>query len=269
MKKQKLALLAIVAAVMTVLATPSSAFQSVQIATRAASVLTGGSLSASFTLKIRNTNDPLNPAVDLATITWSGVTPPTTQWKIADQLMVLVATVTDGNGGVQIYTNNKASDSSYSFVDPTPGITNNPDSDPAGLLKVPVAGTTTTSALSMAWSIKAATQTVGTTLLAADPNTGPTTGPGNKFQWLFMEDKNTPPIDFNGDAINDTTGFINGDTFVTMIKTIGIHTGQGPTDFQAQPNGVPSYVYFQSNFTPAQAQTAYQTNTLRVEAFIQ
>jgi hypothetical protein len=141
MKKQKLALLAIVAAVMTVLATPSSAFQSVQIATRAASVLTGGSLSASFTLKIRNTNDPLNPAVDLATITWSGVTPPTTQWKIADQLMVLVATVTDGNGGVQIYTNNKASDSSYSFVDPTPGITNNPDSDPAGLLKVPVAGT--------------------------------------------------------------------------------------------------------------------------------
>jgi hypothetical protein len=220
-------------------------------------------------LKIRNTNDPLNPAVDLATITWSGVTPPTTQWKIADQLMVLVATVTDGNGGVQIYTNNKASDSSYSFVDPTPGITNNPDSDPAGLLKVPVAGTTTTSALSMAWSIKAATQTVGTTILAADPNTGPTTGPGNKFQWLFMEDKNTPPIDFNGDAINDTTGFINGDTFVTMIKTIGIHTGQGPTDFQAQPNGVPSYVYFQSNFTPAQAQTAYQTNTLRVEAFIQ
>src|SRR5439155_3431456 len=132
-------------------------------------------------------------------------------------LLVLNSTVTASGGGVQIYTDNTASDAVPKFVDPTPADKTNNDSMAAGLVKG-VSGTSSDTPLPMAWSIK---DSSSTGVQAADPNNGPTSGPGNKFQWLFMKDK------YNNQDVPglNSTAFVNGQPFITMINVSGIHYG--------------------------------------------
>lgn len=257
---KRIAIFAIVAAAFTASA-PAWAFKSVARSTVTAQVTTGGAKIANVSVKIRNTSAPFG--ADQAAINWTGVSVPYAPgWKVADQFLLLVATVTDVNGGVQIYTRNMDNDALPKFVDPTPGDTSNADSNPAGLLMGTVG--TTSSVLPMAWSIKTASATIGADLVAADPNSGPETGAGNRYQWLFMSDKNTPAI-----PSTNTTAFSNGAEFVTAINGTGVHSAQGPAGFFAHPNGANSFVYLQASFSQAAAQQSYRTTTLTVESFIE
>ena len=90
MKKYLAGMLIAVGAIV-VSAMPSWAFQSVKITTITASVTTGGTKTADFTAIIRNVATPFTGTA--AAITWSGVNPLSTQWKIADQLVVINSTV--------------------------------------------------------------------------------------------------------------------------------------------------------------------------------
>lgn len=264
--KMKIAALGLFAAAMSALV-PSHAFQSVGRSTFTAGLLTGGVRTATATIVIRDVVNPLTTP-NRPTLTWSGVTPPSTGWKIADRLMVINSTVTDAGGGVQIYTRNTEADASPRFVDPTPGDTSNADSNPAGLLR----GTTgdTGSVLPLAWSIKANPRIIEggdttTGIGAADPNNGSVAAVfNNKFQWLFFKDKAGTNIPSTG-----ATAMVDGEPFVTMIKSDGIHFGQSSTEFGAHPAGDNTFVYFQANFATAAAAQAYQTTTITVETYIQ
>lgn len=291
MKKQ-LAISSLAAAVAILGASSAHAFQSQQKQALTAQATTGGTLSSNFTATLLNTN---NTAAG-TTINWTGALPGG-GWKIADQMIRLNWNVTDAGGGIQVYTDNKNAAANPMFVDPTPGTPavppatatagNNQDSNPAGLLLVPTTGVNSSVALPLAWSIKDTAKTVGGTdpatgIQPADPNNGLLTGPANKWQWLYMLDKNTPYIDRNGDGdLGDTTATVNPDTaafpnptgpFVQMIKgpgsVTGIHFAQGDTDFGSDPDKS-SYVYLQADFTNAAAQQTYRTNQLTIEAFIQ
>ena len=276
MKKQRIALVAIAAAMFAASA-PSWAFQSVGISTVTAGMHTNGSKVARFTLSIRDTSNPFGTS--RSSITWSGVDPLSTGWKIADQLVVMNSTVTDVGGGIQIYTDNTAADATPKFVDPTPAISSNTDSAAAGLLEG-LSGTTS-KVLPMAWSIKGSTKVVeggtsATGIGATDPNTGATTGSNNKYQWLFVTDKyNTLGIDFDGNGVidpntGDAAPFVNGAPFIVMRNSVGVHNTQDPNDFGGGVGqGKDAYVYFQANFATAAAQQNYQTTTLRFEAFLQ
>jgi hypothetical protein len=254
--------------------TPSWAFTSVQKATVTAGTFVGGVKVARFTLSIHDAVNPFSAA--RSSVTWSGVTAGD-GWKLADRLLVINSTVTDSNGGIQIYTENTAADASPKFADPTPAVTTNPDSAAAGLLE----GTsgTTSNVLPLAWTIKSSTRVVegGTDLTgvgATDPNNGATAGFNNKYQWLYVTDRyNVNGIDFNqnGNVTDptDSAPFVDGAIYQSMVRLTGLHVQQDPTSIEVRPDGTDAFVYFQANFANALPQTAYQTTALRVEAFIQ
>lgn len=278
--KKRLALTALSAVALGVLATPSWAFQSVGITTVTAAVTTGGQRVAQFSLAIRNTSNPFG--ANVPTIAWSNVTPPTTQWKIADQLLVINSTVTDAAGGIKIYTDNTFAGAFPRFIDPTPGNRINVDSVASGLL-IGVA-TTSVPGLPLAWSIKTSTRIVeggdvNTGIGAADPVNGSTAAVNNnRFQWLFYTDAYNWQFGIDRDG-NGSVTVSNPQVddlplaldapYVTMINQIGTHFGQAPNEFGAHPDGANSFVYMQANFTTAQVQTLYGTSAMRVEAYIQ
>ncbi len=243
-------------------------FQSQQTAQVTAQATTGGVEAASFVLSLHPNTSTATTATN---INWTGALPGS-GWKVADQLAKLVWNVTDAQGGIQIYSDNKAATATPQFVDPTPAEPINSDSNPAGLLMVPATGNTSGTTLPVAWSIKASTVIVGTELLAADPNTGPATGNGNRFQWLYLLDKGTPAIDRNGDGDTtdtgvDTAAFVNADPFVMAIGVGGTHGTQAPGGFFPDADKA-SYLYLQADFTTAAAQTTYRTSRLTFEAFL-
>lgn len=268
--KKYIAVLMFAAASLTA-ASSSWAFQSIRVTTVTATVTTGGARVADFSLAIRSVSNPFGG--NLGAITWSGVDPLSTQWKVADSLLVINSTVTDNNGGIKIYTDNTSATAVPRYVDPTPLDANDPDSLAGGLLKG-TAGTTSAAPLPMAWSVKAASNTVP---VAANPNHNGVNGnptDTNAFQWLFMTDKsNWDGIDNNNDNdftdANETAPLALDAAFPKVISSVGIHFGQADSEFGATPDGSNAFVYFQANFTGADVQQAYQTSALRVEAFIQ
>jgi hypothetical protein len=276
--KKYIAGMLIAAGVIVASAAPSWAFRSVQIATVTAQTTTGGQKTAAFTLKIRNTGSPFG--ADQSLVTWTGVDPETTNWKIADQFLLLNATVTDSGGGIKIYTDNTAPDANPRFIPPVPGTPNNQANFAAGLLN---ASTPTTSAppLPMAWSIKANSRIieggdVNTGIGAADPQTGSGDAVfNNRFQWLNMTDEYNwaAGVDFNGDGDSNDPGdaapLALDAPFVTMINKVGIHFGQADSEFGAHPDGANSFVYLEANFAGSDVQQLYRTTTLRVEAYVQ
>jgi hypothetical protein len=214
---------------------------------------------------------------NLTEIGWSNAAG--TSWQLSNATLRFNFNVTDRLGGIQIYTDNTSASAVPKFVDPTPLVTTNADSNPAGLLL----GTSGTSGerMDLAWSIKGSSAVVGTEIAAADPNSGPTTGAGSKFQWLYMLDKQTPAIDRNGDGdvldtdpvanpnpdLRDTVKFLDGNDFSTAVKFTKIHFGQGPADYGVDPDKK-AYIYFQANLDQAAPGDTFLTNTITLEAFI-
>jgi len=246
MRKQKLAALAVFAFAIMAFAKSSWAFTGGETLASSATVTVGGSQTASFTLALKNDNAPFG--ANQSSITWTAVVGST--WAIANQFIALNSTVTDNGGGIEIYTDNENATAVPKYVGPG-------GTDPSGLVEAS-AGLTT---LSVAWNINDSTQTVNSTLDPSDPNTGPATGPGNRFQWLFMLDRNTP-------AIAPNPAFSDGEQYVTMIKTTGWQGDAGSYyAFPGGNSGANSYVYLEANFGTAGAGATYATNKLTVEAF--
>jgi hypothetical protein len=166
-----------------------------------------------------------------------------TGWTRADQYLQLEIDSPYQAWGVQIYTDNKATDASPRYT----GVTG---SNPAGLVDT----VNSSQTVSMAWCIKPNGITPPAT---ADPNNAVDV---NSFQWLYIKDRQTPDIP----QLN-TTAFVNGDYYVTARSNNGNQYASGPSDYG--PEDPPEQIYFQANFMPTYAQRTYRTSTLRIEFF--
>lgn len=196
-------------------------------------------------------------------VTWTVNVP--ARWTRADQYVELQAQPIDTRPwGVQIYTDNtnRAAMSPY-FQDPTPANTSNLDSDPAGLLESLPGATTTQYTLTMGWKIQ--------------DSTAPTPGAVQPFSvldhtgdptWLFFKDKASPAIDTNNNGTTtdpvDSPAFTPGMTYATVKTNSGIQTASG----SFFPSLNPDYLFIESDFGTASAQTPYRANII-LEYFIQ
>lgn len=237
---------------------PAGAFTSTQVIDPLITAVanTVGTRTASFDAELRLASNPEGSATQ-PFLSWVNIQP-ASGWQKPQEVIRITWDVTDTNGGVQIYSNNTLATAVPQFVDPTPGETSNPDSNPAGLLL----GTSGQSSdtLPVAWSIKG---DVGQEPDTADPND---TGDPNSFQWLFLQDKETPSITWGpGDT---TDAFTDGAPYSTIIKLNSIHFGQADGEFGVDSDKL-AYVYFQANFDTAGAQAQYKSNTFTLEAFIE
>jgi hypothetical protein len=213
-----------------------AAFSSVSKSTVNASAVLAGAGSVNMSVALKNVS---NNAV-AASIGWTGVTLPTS-WKTAAQYIELVSTITAATGGVQIYTDNKAADAS---VVATTGIC-------AGLID----NTDTTKTLSLAWSVKDATSAV----TAAAPF-DLTTNSGDST-WIYFKDKqSTDSID----TPLSSEVMVDGEDYVTVKDTRGIHFASGATEFGGTSS--PDVIYLEANFNTAVTPRTYSAK-IRLEAF--
>ena len=269
--KKGLAVVSLMAAFVAFLSPSTWAFQARGKQVIRATANTLGVKTAEFGVKLRPIANPESTAADATTLTWAN-RQPNSGWQLADQVLKTTWTVTDANGGIQIYTDNKTAGAVPLFVDPTTD-TKDANSNPAGLLLGSSGNSSVT--LPLAWSVKVSSMVpnqAGTRgIVAADPNI--TTNP-NYYQWFFMFDKQTPSIDRNGDGdttdLEDGRAFANGDTFdyVNVIKNVGVHNSPAPGDYFSDSDRI-SYIYLQADLSTAVAQATYSTSRLTIEAYIE
>jgi len=184
----------------------------------------------------------LNNTTNLSdTFSWNAASP--AGWSVANQHIQLTLDPNVVSWGVQIYTDNTASDANPKWAGPA-------GTNPAGLVDT----TLGTRAVPLAWSIKDSSITAPS---AADPNN---TGDLNSYQWLFMKDKATPNI-----PATNTTAFFNGDPYMEVKSNQGIHFGGAPTEFGA--DNPPNNIFLEANFTSAITPLTYSTNKITVEYY--
>lgn len=202
------------------------------------------------TVKIKN----ISNSAPAAAITWTANLP--AGWVRANQYIEVDAQpVSLDPWGIQIYTDNTNPSMNPRFVDPTPELPNNHDSNPAGML---MSGSPTTfRKVPLAWSIK---DRVADAPSAAEPSSGAP----DSFQWLIMKDRATPAVDNNNNGLltdpTDTTPFVDGEDFIRIRDASGVHGGQGPLDYF--PALTPDFVFLQADFSIAAAQTDYTTRII-------
>lgn len=171
--------------------------------------------------------------------------------------------------GLQIYTHNTHPSANPRFVDPTPLNTINLDSNPAGLVQVIPAQSTSPITIPMAWSIK---DTTGTVPNAFDPRLSCPgfEGPDEAYQWHFFQDLATPAIDLDGNGSVgdecDGVAFTPGDPSVVTRNASGIHIAQGAANFAAALQ--PDHIYIEADFTGGAAQSTYR-GTIVLEYFVE
>lgn len=190
-------------------------------------------------------------------------------WVRSDQYLEIYShPISIAPWGLQIYTNNTAPNALPRYLDPTPGNTINLDSDPSGLGWLRSGISTTSVKLPLSWRVQDSSAPVPS---AIAPYTLLTGGSGQQFNWSYMKDRATPAIDADGngqvaDPV-DGTAFQDGEEYVIVKDTRGIHSSQGPAGFV--PSFSPDYLYLQADFGLAAAQQTYQTNTISFEFYFQ
>ena len=192
---------------------------------------------------------------------------PTTWVRSTQYLEFLSQPIMLSPSHVEILTDN--TNRSYAppyFADPTPTVTTNLDSNPAGLLRDISGQTTTYETLSLAWSVKDSTDPA-----TVPPATAPyqtsmgDNGPPASFQWFYMKDRATPAIDYNGDGQLggplDGTAFADGDPYVTVRLGTQIHEFQGGDNpyFNSLP---PDEIFLEADYTGAAVSQNYRTRIL-------
>lgn len=162
-------------------------------------------------------------------------------WAVANEYIQLTIDMNEMAWGVQVYTDNTASDASPRFVGPS-------NANPAGLVDT----TDRSKTLPLAWSIRGTTDTV---VNALDPSDAA------NWSWSYLKDRLTPAIP------PSTTAWVDGDPYATVRNQIGIHWNADPrVPFGA--DHTPDYVYFQARYREAVTPRSYQTNKLVVELFV-
>jgi len=176
-------------------------------------------------------------------ITWSNLNLPNRWVRAGQYAQVELDPDNSLSWGLQIYTDNKASDANPAYTG---------SSDPMGLVDM----TTTTKTVPLAWTVKPATSTVGTNIIppvAADPNNS---ADANSFQWLFFKDRHT-------------SGYTDGEPYIAVKKNLGIHFNQGTTNDTFGAANTPNYIYFEGDFSNAVTPRTYKTTTIRLEFYHQ
>jgi hypothetical protein len=222
--------------------------------------------SISFNVTLKNT---LNSKTTTQ-IYWDGVTLPN-GFTRSNVYMEVTSNITEAGSGLQIYTDNMASDANPAFKG-NPAYTN-----PAGL----VDSQRPTFTLPMAWSVKIATYTISdinpnSPPTATDPN-GCANGVAHSCQWVYFTDKSTvlgPP--------GITKAYQDGAEFQTVIASDlfpgqcsaegfagGVCAGAQFDQFTFFASPATVYIYTEANFSTAGEPDVYQTTTLRLEAFTQ
>jgi hypothetical protein len=189
-----------------------------------------------FNVSVLNNNTNLSD-----TFSWNPTS--ASGWVVANQHIQLEMDPNVVSWGVQIYTDNTASDANPKWAGPA-------STNPAGLVDT----TTRTHIIPLAWSIKDSSITAPS---MADPNN---TSDPNSFQWLFMQDENTPNI-----PATNTLQFMPGEAYATVKSNVGIHFGGNPMEFGA--DNPPNNIFLEANLTNALAPLTYTTNKLTVEYF--
>jgi hypothetical protein len=191
--------------------------------------------------------------LDGSTTSWiywnaSSITLGSTSWRAADAYVVLYSTITNSNGGVQIYTDNKSNDASAVYT----GAQN-----PVGLIAVE---DTTEPPLPMCWRIVDST----TTTLTIKELIVSTTGYlysnelGSSYHcFLWMEDRNTSGFQYGADYVTAKSGRLDNSGNSPCIQD-----AEGQWDHALSPD----YIYFGADFTNARSPRTYRTN-IRIETF--
>jgi hypothetical protein len=200
-----------------------------------------------------------NSATELS---WSGVTLAVTEWKAADQYIEVTNTYNRTGWGIQIYTDNCASDANPRFYIVDPSSVN-----PCGL----IATVDKKSVLPLAWRIMGETtayanlgiEEVEDSVVRDKHHLESTNLPGvGYYPWVWMKDAKTPAI-----SAQYTSAFVNGEDYVTIWNETGVHHAEGPLDYYASPS--PNYVYIGARFTTATTPRMYRTSKLTLELFWQ
>jgi hypothetical protein len=200
-------------------------------------------------------------------LTWTGSA--LGSWRYADEyLEINMDNYSTNNWGVQIYTDNTASDANPQW---NTSERSTSTYDCAGLLGLPYTGSISTStiALPMCWRITDSTVPVSE-LNIFEVNNSTTGGvslsssTGSDYHvWNRIKDKNTPD-NINTPLINEKFG--NGDTdySVNIYRSDkGIQVAEGSYSWLRGPN----CVYIGANFTNAATQRTYKTNKLIIEFY--
>jgi len=186
-------------------------------------------------------------------LSWSDVSVPGTEWKVANEYIELKNTYTRSNYGIQIYTDNMAADASPKFTGDADLV------NPAGL----VATDATDKVLPLCWRITDATTDTLEIIEDTSHHLYNPTLASDYFCFLWMKDASTKAIAGSG-----TTAFQNADDYVTAWDERGIHHGEGALNW-----GVPAddtaYIYVGAKFTGASTARTYSTSKLIVELFYQ
>ncbi len=185
-------------------------------------------------------------------INWPSVSLPA-GWVLASDYIQLDATMNALTDGIQIYTDNLASDANPAYA----GTVDATHQTPAGLINTSVR----TLKVPTAWTISDDVIPGGPT--PANPN-------GGGFRWFYHEDRSQVAND------QRAAPFVDGDLYITVENRscLGsadnapcIHYGQSPIEFGSA--FTPNYIYMQADFTSAVTPATYKTSTLRLEAFSQ
>ncbi len=173
--------------------------------------------------------------------------------------MIINATMTQANSGIQMYTDNTASDANPKYTG-VPSVT-----PPSGLIGT----STTTAVLPMCWRI-VTISTTSLTIVQGGPSNnlfaselGGYNG-GNGYPcFLYMLDKSSMTTTASGQADN------NGDYAEIWDQALGLQSaaGTGSSGFTGPTGQAWAYVYFGANFASAISPNTYRTTTLRLEAF--
>lgn len=194
--------------------------------------------STTGSLQIDLFNVSNNQSAD--SISWSGVDPGT-GWKSADQYMRLQQTYYHSGWGIQIYTDNRATDASPYYTG---------SDDPAGLVAV----SSPSIKIPMCWRVVDTSTTTLTIQRGAPekPDRLWSQELGNAYPcFLWMMDRHS-------------TNFVDGYDYATVWDDQrGIQHGEASFGGAVSPN----YVYFGADFSGAMGSTTYRTGKLIVELF--
>lgn len=228
------------------------AWQSFNVSTFTAQAVTsGGSISMSASLNGSGTQ-----------LSFTGITIGTTKWKAADNYIVMHSTITNSAGGIQIYTDNTASDAPARFTGDVTLL------NPAGL----VDSSNTTSTLPMCWRVVDITTSTASNTIMQGCNAPNSSGvmtwyPDRLYSnllgvrypcFIWMKDRQTRTI-----ADTTITAFANGDDYVTVKDAIG---GIQHAEATRAKVSSPDYIYVGADFTNALGGRTYQAN-VRLEVF--
>lgn len=225
-------------------------------------IFSGAALASSTTISsttfsasaVSNSQGVFSVSIQLMNLTGSttnqiwwdaaGVQIGTTVWRRADSYIIIYSTITLAGGGIQIYTDNTASDANPKY--------SGTGTNPSGLIETDSPSSTPVPLCWRITDVSTTTLTIqgsGTSLYSAELGAG--------YPCFFaMKDKKE----------TDLNAFTNGEDYVIVKDWYrGIHAANSSTGFTQVTS--PDCIYIGANFSGALLGKTYQTTTLRIEAF--